>query len=282
MNKVKSAVRSVSLWLVLPIMACSPDAQPEVSAGGSAGSARGLLAGGRLVDLTHSFDETTPFWPTAEPFRLEVVTAGMTDQGYYYAANNLSLSEHGGTHLDAPVHFAEGRRTTDQIPLEQLVGPGAVVDVSVAAAADPDYQVTTADLQAWEAVNGRLPDGAIVLLNTDRARFWPDAEQYMGTAQRGEAAVAQLHFPGLHPDAARWLVENRSIAAVGLDTPSIDYGQSTAFESHRILFAANIPAFENVASLVALPATGSTIIALPMKIAGGTGGPLRIIAVVPE
>ena len=102
----------------------------------------------------------------------------------------------------------------------------------------------------------------------------------MGTDERGPAAVAKLHFPGLHPDAARWLVANRQINAIGLDTPSIDYGQSTLFESHRILFEKNIPAFENVANLDQLPVKGFTVIALPMKIKGGSGGPVRIIAML--
>ncbi|MBI4539238.1 MAG: cyclase family protein [Gemmatimonadetes bacterium] len=267
-------------------MACAPRAE-EAAAGGDtlgapAGGARGALSPGRLVDLTHPFDERTIYWPTSEPFKLQVMAAGRTPQGYYYSANSFCTAEHGGTHLDAPIHFAEGRWTSDQIPLERLVAPGVVVDVSAKAEANPDYQVTVEDLQAWESEHGRVPDGAILLLNTNRARLWPDAARYMGTAERGEGAVAKLHFPGLAPDAARWLVGNRSVAAVGLDTPSIDYGQSKLFETHQILFAANIPAFENVADLSGLPAVGSTVIALPVKVTGGTGGPLRIIAIVPE
>lgn len=272
----------VIAWFGVILAGCAPGAEREEAGGGQAGAPQGLLPAGRLVDLTHPFDSSTIYWPTSEPFRLEVVAAGVTERGYYYAANKFCTAEHGGTHLDAPIHFAEGQLTADQLPLEKLMGPGAVVDVSAKAEVDPDYRVSVADLEAWEAAHGRIPDGAILLLNTNRARFWPDAERYMGTAERGEAAVAKLHFPGLDPDAARWLVANRSVAAVGLDTPSVDYGQSQTFETHRILFAANIPAFENVANLNALPATGSTIIALPMKIAGGTGGPLRIIAIVPE
>lgn len=238
------------------------------------------FSAGRLVDLTHAFDEQTVYWPTAEGFRLTVDFAGQTPGGYHYEANSFCAAEHGGTHLDAPVHFAEGRQTSDAIPLEHLIGPAVVVDVAEQAA-DPDYQVTQADFEAWEAEHGRLPDGSIVLLRTGFGRFWPDRTRYMGTDQRGQDAVALLHFPGLHPDAARWLVANRRIHAIGLDTPSIDYGQSTLFESHRILFDQNIPAFENVANLDRLPVTGFTVIALPMKIQGGSGGPLRIVAVVP-
>ncbi|MDN5849125.1 MAG: cyclase family protein, partial [Nitrococcus sp.] len=239
------------------------------------------FSNGRWVDLTHAFSEEAIYWPTAKPFRLETVFEGMTQAGYYYSAYNFSAAEHGGTHIDAPVHFAKGRRSVDEIPIGQLIGPAAVIDVTQAAAADRDYRVTVADLKAWEAEHGRLPDGAIVLLNTGSAKFWPEREAYMGTAERGQKAVHKLHFPGLHPKAARWLVTERDIGAVGLDTPSIDYGQSKRFESHQILFNGNVPALENVANLDELPATGATAIALPMKIEGGSGGPLRVVAFVP-
>lgn len=238
--------------------------------------------GATWIDLSYAFDDQTVFWPTAKPFHLEVVVAGMTEGGYYYAANNFSMAEHGGTHLDAPVHFAEGKQAADQIPLDRLIGPAVVVDVSDAAASNPDYQVTVADLEAWEAEHGSIPDGAVLLLRSGWGARWPDRARYLGTTLTGPAAVPELHFPGLHPDAARWLVDHRRIDALGIDTPSIDFGQSSRFESHRILYAENIPAFENVAALDRLPATGSYVVALPMKIAGGSGGPLRIVAVVLE
>ena len=241
-----------------------------------------LLAEHEIVDLSHAYDADAIYWPTEEGFVLTPEFVGTTDKGYYYASNSFRSAEHGGTHLDAPRHFAEGRQTTDEIPLEHTIGPAIVVDVSDAALADADYQVSVADFEAWEAAHGRLPDGVIVLLKTGYAQFWPDRVRYMGTDERGAEAVAGLHFPGLHPDAARWLVEHRDLHAIGLDTPSIDYGQSTLFESHRVLFDANIPAFENVASLSGLPAHGFVVAALPMKIAGGSGGPLRIVAFVPE
>ena len=236
---------------------------------------------GTIVDLTHPFNEDAVFWPTAERFALEVVSAGMTDGGWYYAANNFTSAEHGGTHIDAPVHFAEGRQTVDAIPLEHLLGPAVVIDVTASASADADYQVTVADFERWERQHGPIPAGAIVLLRTGFAARWPDAARYLGTAERGEAAVAKLHFPGLHPEAAQWIVDSRPISAIGLDTASIDYGQSTAFESHRILYAQNIPAFENLAALDRLPPSGAFVVALPMLIEGGSGAPLRAIAVVP-
>jgi len=238
------------------------------------------LARATWVDLTYDFDSTTIYWPTAKPFRLEVVSAQRTAAGYYYAANNISAAEHGGTHLDAPAHFAEGKHTTDQIPIGQLVGPACVIDVSRQAEGDRDYRVNPADLEAWERAHGPIPEGAIVLLRSGWGSRWPDRLRYLGTAKTGATAVPELHFPGIHPDAARWLVARR-VRAVGIDTPSIDFGQSTTFDTHQILFAADIPAFENVAHLSAVPATGAFVIALPMKIKGGSGGPLRIVAVLP-
>jgi kynurenine formamidase len=236
--------------------------------------------GGSVVDLSHAFDAETVYWPTAEPFKLEKDFEGLTEKGYFYAANRFSTAEHGGTHLDAPVHFAEGRNTVDRIPLEQLMGAGIVVDVSRACERDADYQVSAQDFAEWERANGEIPAGSIVILRTGFGRRWPDRKSYMGTDERGAGAVPKLHFPGLHPEAARWLVANRSVKAVGLDTPSIDYGQSTLFESHRALFERDIPAFENLANLERLPAKDFHVIALPMKIKGGSGGPLRVVAIV--
>lgn len=233
------------------------------------------------VDLTHPFNRQTIFWPTAEGFRLDTVALGQTPAGYFYAAFNIRMAEHGGTHLDAPVHFAEARYATDEIPLSQLMGPAVVVDVSPKAAADPNYLVTAADVEAFESAHGRIPDGAIVLFRTGWGSRWPDRERYLGTTLTGAAAVPLLHFPGIDPGAARWIRDNRRVDAVGIDTPSIDYGQSTEFHTHRILYDANIPGFENVANLHLLPETGAYVIALPMKIEGGSGGPLRIVALIP-
>ena len=233
------------------------------------------------VDLSYPFNSQTIYWPTARAFELEQVAEGMTPGGYYYAANNFSAAEHGGTHLDAPVHFAEGRETTDKIPIGRLIGPAVVIDVTEHGGQDPDYLISVADVEVFESRHGRLAVGTIVLFRTGWGERWPNAAAYLGTAERGEAAVASLHFPGIDPGTARWLVNERSVKAVGIDTPSIDYGQSSTFEMHQILFARGIPAFENVANLDLVPETGAYVIALPMKIAGGSGGPLRIVAAVP-
>ena len=252
----------VVLVLVLPVM----------------GQKSLVLPPDRIVDLTYAFDANSVYWPTAEQFKLETDFEGVTDKGYFYSAYRYSAAEHGGTHLDSPVHFAKGRRTVDQLPLEQLMGPAIVIDVTEKCATNPDYLVSVADFENWEKRNGKIPAGTIVLLRTGFGKFYPDRKKYLGTEERGAEAVAKLHFPGLDPVAARWITTNRSIKAIGLDTASIDYGQSTLFESHRALFEKNVPAFENVANLDQLPAKGFSVIALPMKIKGGSGGPLRIIA----
>ncbi len=235
---------------------------------------------GTIVDLTHSFDGSTIYWPTEAGFILHEGGKGWQEAGYYYEANSFEAAEHGGTHLDAPVHFSEGQWSTDEVPLDRLMGPAVVVDVSAKALEFPDYQVSVQDFMDWEAANGTLPGGSIVIIRTGYFQLWPNRAEYLGTDLRGPEAIPALHFPGLHPEAARWLASERSIHAIGLDTPSIDYGQSSLFEAHQALFAANIPVFENVANLGNLPETGFDVIALPMKIGGGSGGPLRIVAIV--
>jgi kynurenine formamidase len=238
-----------------------------------------LLSGARWVDLSYAFDSATIYWPTAAPFKLEVVSAQRTPAGFWYAANNFTAAEHGGTHLDAPVHFSEGKETADRIPLEHLSGPAVVIDTRGREAADRDYLISESDIKMWEQQHGAIPAGAVVLLRTGRGAFWPDRAAYLGTVRTGPAAVAELHFPGLDPAAARLLVQRR-VDAVGIDTPSIDYGQSTTFETHQVLAAQNIPIFENVAQLDQVPVTGAFVIGLPMKIGGGSGGPLRLVAIL--
>lgn len=235
---------------------------------------------GSWIDLTHPLSTEAIFWPTAKPFEMEEVAYGPTPGGFFYAAYNIAMAEHGGTHLDAPIHFAEGRQTADQIPLDKLMGPAVVIDVS--ATSTPDYLVTVADITSWEEQNGPIPGGAIVLFLTGWGTRWPDRLRYLGTEETGEGAVPQLHFPGIAPAAAQWLLDNRTIDAVGIDTPSIDFGQSTLFETHQILYGANIPGFENVANLERLPPSGAYVMALPTRIEGGSGAPLRIVAYVPD
>ena len=237
----------------------------------------------RIVDLSHKYSDETVYWVTAEEFKLDTVFKGHTEQGFFYCANNFSTAEHGGTHIDAPIHFAENGQSVDEIPLEKLMGAAIKIDVSVNALKDPDYLISIEDLKAWETQeNQEIPVGSIVLLETGYSQFYPDRAKYMGTDERGQDAVQKLHFPGLSKEAAQWLVTERNINSIGIDTPSIDFGQSTLFESHVILLSENIPAFENLNNLNELPSKGFEIIALPMKIEKGSGAPLRIVGIVFE
>jgi kynurenine formamidase len=234
----------------------------------------------RVIDLTYSFDEHTVYWPTATPFRLDVVARGETAGGFWYATNEFRAAEHGGTHLDAPVHFAEHGVASAEVPLARLVGPAVVVDISERARANADTELVVDDVLLWEERHGAMPAGAIVLLRSGWGSRWPDRARYLGSDVRGDASG--LHFPGFSRGAAEFLVRERAIDAVGTDTASIDPGRSRDFPAHRIFAAEGVPVLENLAALDRLPARGATVIALPMKIAGGSGGPTRVIAVLPE
>lgn len=237
----------------------------------------------QIIDLTHEFSEETVYWVTAKEFEMDVVAAGETDKGFYYAANNFATAEHGGTHIDAPIHFAKGKQYVDEIPLENLIGNAIKIDVSERALKNPDYLVSVEDFTNWEQQHSmQIPDGSIVLLETGFSRFYPDKKKYLGTDERGPEAVKLLHFPGLSPEAAQWLVDHRNIKSIGIDTPSIDYGQSEYFKTHVILLSQNIPAFENITNLDQLPSHDFEVVALPMKIKGGSGAPLRIVAFVKQ
>lgn len=234
-----------------------------------------------LVDLTWPFDQHTLYWPSSPGgFELRALARGVTPGGWFYAANSFCAPEHGGTHLDAPIHFAEGRRTADQLPLTQLVAPVVVIDASAAAARDPDYRLSAADVRAWEAEHGRVAAGSIVLLRTGWGARWPDRRAYFGDDTPG--ATEGLHFPSYGEEAAQLLVGERRVAALGVDTASIDHGPSRDFRVHRVAAAADVPGLENVAHLERVPARGAWLIALPMHVAGGSGGPVRIIAAVPR
>jgi kynurenine formamidase len=252
--------------LILACIACAPQEAP--------------LHEREIIDLTWTLDETSIAWPTSPGFRLETQFDGVTEGGWYYLSHVYHGPEHGGTHIDAPVHFSEGRQATDEIPLRRLIGPGVVIDVQESCAADRDHLIGLDDFEAWERAHGRMPEGAIVLISTGFGACWPDRVRYMGTAELGADAVPKLHFPGLDPEAVPWLVNERKIRAIGLDTPSIDHGQSADFAAHVALFEQDVPAFENVARLEQLPVRGFTVIALPAKIGGGSGGPLRIVALI--
>ncbi len=238
------------------------------------------LEGYGIVDLSHAFGDETVYWPTdTAGFELQELAFGVTEGGYFYSAYSLATAEHGGTHIDAPIHFSDGGPDVASIPLRRLVGPAVVIDMTAQAAEDADYRLTAADVEAHEAEHGRIEAGSLVLLRTGWSARWPDALAYLGDDTPGDAS--QLHFPSYGEEAARLLVEERGAAALGADVASIDYGASTDFIVHRIVASANAPGLENLTNLDRLPARGATVIALPMKISGGSGGPLRAIALVP-
>jgi kynurenine formamidase len=239
------------------------------------------LSRSRIVDLSHSFDDKTIYWPTSpSSFKLTTLSHGETPGGYFYSANSFCTPEHGGTHLDAPAHFSQRGKSADQIPLRQLIAPGAVVDVSRKAASDPDYRLSLEDLKAWEKKHGAIPSGSILLLRTGWGGRWPDKKRYLGDDTPGDAS--KLHFPSYGKEAVEYLVQQRHVAALGVDTASIDYGPSKDFIVHRTASAAGVPGLENLAELDKVPEVGAWIIALPMKISGGSGGPVRIVALIPE
>jgi len=238
------------------------------------------LAAARIVDLTHPFDATTLYWPNADSgFELKPLHAGPTPGGWYYASNVFCAPEHGGTHLDAPIHFAEGGETADAVPLSRLIAPIVLIDVSKQVAADADYRLSVEDVAKWERAHGIIPEGVAVLLRTDWSSRWPDRKSTFGDDAPGR--TDRLHFPAYGKEAAELLVRARKVAALGLDTPSLDHGPSTDFPAHRIAAGANVPGLENLTGLDQLPPTGAWLVALPMKIAGGSGGPLRVVALLP-
>jgi len=256
-----------NLTMMLLIILCIPSA------------AFADIEGHTLVDLTYPFDEQTVFWPTNKPFKWDRAAWGTTAGGYWYASGDFSMSEHGGTHIDAPLHFGEGKLAVDEIPLDRLVAPAIVIDVRRAVIQDRDYRLTAQDIEQWESQYGRIPEGAVVLMLCGWGAGWPDRETYLGSKTPSDPKT--LHFPGFSKEAADLLAHDRKVDGIGLDTPSIDYGPSRDFIVHQIVNGANLYGLENIANLEKLPPKGATLVALPMKIKGGTGGPVRIIAILP-
>lgn len=230
----------------------------------------------KIVDLTYALNGQNAYWPAPnyEPFQLRTI-ATLEQNGVLSKA--LSLPEHLGTHLDAPNHFETNQPSVDQIKPENLFAPGVMIDVSMQAGIDADYQATVKDLTAWEARHGRIPNGAVVLLNTGWGEFWKNYARF-----KNQDALGKLHFPGYSADAARWLVDERKVKGIGIDTLSMDPGNSKDFPVHHIVNGAGRFGLENVAQLDKLPARGFHLVIAPMKIETGTGGPTRIFALLPK
>lgn len=238
---------------------------------------------GKIIDMTYPFDENTIYWPTARSFNLEKINWKITDGGWWYASNNYGASEHGGTHADAPIHFYEKGKTIDQIPLQDWIGPAVKIDVAKKCMQNRDYMLSVEDIKEWETKYGRIPDNSWVLMYTGiGTMYYPDKKKVLGTDKTGQEALSELSFPGFSPESAEFLVKERNIKGIGLDTPSIDYGKSKDFKVHQICFASNKLALENIANLDKLPSKGGVLYVIPMLIRDGTGAPARVFAVMPN
>jgi len=237
---------------------------------------------GDMLDMTYPYDESTIYWPTAKSFILEKVSWGITEGGWWYASNEFSASEHGGTHVDAPIHFAEKGRTIEQIPLEEWIGPAVKIDVTEKCEKNRDYLLGVDDINNWEKRYGKIPDGAWVIMCTGiDTKYYPDKKKVLGTDKTGGEAIPELSFPGFSPESVKFLIEERDVTGIAIDTPSIDYGKSKEFKVHQVLCGADKLALENIANLDKLPASGAMLYVIPMPIKGGTGAPARVFAIIP-
>ena len=235
----------------------------------------------RWIDCSVPVHAERPGWPGDEPFRYEETE---TIQGGAEAnCARMSLSVHFGTHVDAPIHFYEQGKTIDQVPLGEWFGPAVKIDVTAQCDANRDFRLGVSHIERFERKHGKIPDRAWVVMYTGiGTRHYPDAVKLLGTAKQGPEAVAELHFPGFSLEAAEFLLRERRITGIAIDTPSIDYGQSSDFPVHRAMFEAGKLAIEKIARLDRLPATGAVLFPVPMLIAKGTGAPARIFALLPE
>lgn len=238
---------------------------------------------GKLLDMTYPFGDDSIYWPTGNSFKSVKVFWAINDRGWWYASNDYSANEHGGTHADAPVHFAQKGRTIDQVPLQEWIGPAVKIDVTKQCTADRDYLLKVEDIKNYEKKYGKIPAGAWVIMYTGiGTRFYPDKKKVLGTDKTGPEAVKHLSFPAFSVESVKYLLKECHITGIAIDTPSIDYGKSVDFLVHRELFAADKLAVENIANLDKLPSKGAMLYVVPMLIKNGTGAPARIFAVLPE
>jgi kynurenine formamidase len=226
----------------------------------------------RVLDLSYPINDKVVPWPGDTDAFEAKVNATVEKNGYY--TRSFRMLEHFGTHLDAPIHFPPGTATVDQIPTKQLFGPTVLLDVRGEAARDDDYLLAPARVEDWEKKYGRIPGGAIVLLRTGWASRWPDAQRY-----RNQDAQGKMHFPGFSVEAVRLLIE-RKVSGLGCDTMSADYGASTDFAVHHLSLGAGLYHLENLADLSEVPEAGAFLIVAPIKLEGGSGGPVRVFAVL--
>jgi len=227
----------------------------------------------RVVDLSYAINDKGVPWPGDEKFFEAKVNATVEKNGYF--TRSFWMLEHYGTHLDAPAHFPPGKMTLDQIPARKFFGPAVVLDVRTNAGKDADYLLTVARVEEWEKQHGRIPEGAIVLLRAGWASRWPDVQKY-----RNQDAQGKMHFPGYSVEAAKLLIE-RKVSGLGCDTLSIDYGASSDFAVHHVALGAGLYQLENLADISELPESGAFLIVAPIKLEGGSGGAVRVFALLP-
>jgi len=227
----------------------------------------------RVLDLSYAINDKLVPWPGDEKFFEAKVNATIEKNGYF--TRSFWMLEHYGTHLDAPAHFPPGKTTVDQIPVKQLFGPAVVIDVRVESNNDADYQLPATRIEDWEKKHGRIPEGAIVLLRTGWASRWPDVERY-----RNQDAKGKMHFPGFSVEAAKLLISRR-VSGLGCDTLSIDYGASADFAVHHLALGAGLYHLENLADMSEVPEASAVLIVAPIKLEGGSGGAVRVFALLP-
>ena len=237
------------------------------------GALEGIASGKtRVIDLSYAINDKLVAWP-GDPKVFEAKVNGTIEKDGYFTRSFWML-EHYGTHLDAPAHFPPGKTTVEKIAPEKFFGPAVVLDVRAEGEKNADYQLSPAVIEAWEKKNGPIPQGAIVILRTGWASRWPDVQRYRNSDAKGE-----MHFPGFSVDAAKILLA-RKISGLGCDTLSIDPGNSKDFPVHHLVLGAEVYQLENLRDLSALPEAGAFLVVAPIKLEGGSGGAVRVFALV--
>lgn len=232
-----------------------------------------FLTQSEWIEMSHAYRENMN--GATDPFEISLAHYGATGRAPFAISYKMRLSEHSGTHIDAPVHFSKGRPTVDELLPENLIGHAIVINITEQALKNPDYEVSVDDFTNWEKEHGAIPKGTIVFLLTGRGKYWGNVMKYMGLVGN---ISGDYHFPGIGKDAAQWIVDSGKIKGVGLDVRSLDRGQSKDFFAHRILLGNELFGLENVKNIEKLPTRGAIVYVSPMKIKNGSGGPTRIFA----
>jgi kynurenine formamidase len=269
----KTASAAISAAVTLVYATCSV-AEPAARAGLS--DLYATLASKRIVDLTHAFGPSTPHW---KGFGEEKVITLYTIKKDGFKVQQFTHVGQWGTHIDPPAHFHEGLRTVDQIPPNEMIMPLVVLDVHEKVAKNPDYTITLADVSAWEARHGRIPEHAFVAMRTDWSKRWPN-----DAAMQNRDSAGVAHYPGWSKDVLKLLYEDRKITASGHETTDTDPGLATTHDDYsleRYLLGLNHYQIELLANLDQVPEAGALVVAMWPKPEGGTGFPARVIAILP-